>query len=376
MRWVLIGAGGLATAAALLISMSLNFLFGASLGQTPTKQWLFGGVSVIADLWKGIGPVFIAVMWHERHRFMATAACCVWLVCFLYAVSCALGVAAQDRTIASGEREAKRAKLHDAQQLLGERQAERAKMGPHRHPVEIEGEIDAVLARAVRSGDRVRGTVDGISGGCNKVDVRTVEPCAEIASLRKELLIAQGAAQIDASIEAARREIVRLREQGHEADVDPQAELLSKLSRGWMAPRDISLGLTLGLVAVLELVSAFGFAVISAYARATRKRHNDGPTVTPPNDKAGSVLDFMAARIEPAGSTIATDLNDMYNDYLQWCSATTAEPLSSDAFVAELDLARGELGLQQKVRKFGTRYYGVRLRTQKHELGRVKGRTR
>lgn len=53
--------GGIDTAGMLLISMRLNFLFGFSLGQTPEKAWVFGGVSVISDAWKGLGPIFILV---------------------------------------------------------------------------------------------------------------------------------------------------------------------------------------------------------------------------------------------------------------------------------------------------------------------------
>jgi hypothetical protein len=52
MRWLFLTIGGLATAAMLLISMRLNFLFGSSLGQTPERARVFGCVSVISDAWK------------------------------------------------------------------------------------------------------------------------------------------------------------------------------------------------------------------------------------------------------------------------------------------------------------------------------------
>jgi hypothetical protein len=63
MRWLFLISGGIATAAMLLISMRLNFLFGSSLGQTPEKALVFGCVSVISDAWKGLGPVFILALY-------------------------------------------------------------------------------------------------------------------------------------------------------------------------------------------------------------------------------------------------------------------------------------------------------------------------
>src|ERR1700694_4819362 len=97
MRYLLLMCGWLATAATIAISMRLNFLFGAALGQTTDKALVFGCVSVIADAWKGIAPLFICALLRERRIPSAAAASIVWLACFLFAVSSALGIAIQDR---------------------------------------------------------------------------------------------------------------------------------------------------------------------------------------------------------------------------------------------------------------------------------------
>jgi len=74
MRQLSLIVGGVATAAMLLISMRLNFLFGFSLGQTPEKAWVFGWVSVISDAWKGLGPIFILALFRARHRWSTAGA--------------------------------------------------------------------------------------------------------------------------------------------------------------------------------------------------------------------------------------------------------------------------------------------------------------
>ena len=105
MRQLFLIVGGVATAAMLLISMRLNFLFGYSLGQTPEKAWVFGWVSVISDAWKGLGPIFILALFRARHRWSTAGAALIWIVCFSYSVTSALGVAVEDRSTRTGSRE-------------------------------------------------------------------------------------------------------------------------------------------------------------------------------------------------------------------------------------------------------------------------------
>jgi len=86
MRWLFLFCGAVATAAMIGISMRLNFLFGAALGQTAEKALVFGGVSVIADAWKGLGPIFIWTLLRDRRIPSAAIASLVWFACFLFSV--------------------------------------------------------------------------------------------------------------------------------------------------------------------------------------------------------------------------------------------------------------------------------------------------
>ena len=108
MRQLFLIVGGVATAAMLLISMRLNFLFGYSLGQTPEKAWVFGFVSVVSDAWKGLGPIFILALIRTQRWPSVASAASIWIVCFIYSVTSALGVAVEDRSTRTGSRESSR----------------------------------------------------------------------------------------------------------------------------------------------------------------------------------------------------------------------------------------------------------------------------
>ena len=59
MRRILIAVGVIGTVAMLAVSMRLNYLFGYSLGQTPERAQVFAWVSMVADCWKALGPIFL-----------------------------------------------------------------------------------------------------------------------------------------------------------------------------------------------------------------------------------------------------------------------------------------------------------------------------
>ena len=80
MRWLVLCAGGLATAAMLGISMRVNFLFGYSLGQTPERAEVFGWVSVISDLWKALGPICFIALFRAKRQWAGIAASEIWAV--------------------------------------------------------------------------------------------------------------------------------------------------------------------------------------------------------------------------------------------------------------------------------------------------------
>lgn len=345
--------GAIATAAMIAISMRLNFLFGYSLGQTPEKALVFGAISAIADAWKGLAPVFIVGLARARRWGSALAAGIVWAACFLYSVSSAIGIAVQDRAALTGGRETLPAAYKIVRSELAAQETQRKTLAKVRSSGEIEAGIAAILARPIIGGDRVRGTVATISSSCARTDARTAEACAEVAILRQELASAIEAARLDDRLSALRRQAAELRDRGAILSTDPQAEFFSRVTWGRMSVRAVGLGLVVLLAIVVELVSAFGLAVIVAYVDATRDRQENESAV------AGTAIDYMAERIEP-GEASVIDVDALFADYKRWCVQRSRKPLARAGFISAFDRSRVECGLES-IEKFGSVYQGVRL---------------
>jgi hypothetical protein len=355
MRWLFLFVGGVATAAMLLISMRLNFLFGYSLGQTPEKAWVFGCVSVISDAWKGLGPIFILSLLRMRRWPSALGAATIWIACVFYSVTSAVGVAVEDRSSRTGSRETLSMNYGETTAEIERLEKRRKGLREHRSAPELEAAITALLIRPVEDYQRVRGTVGSLSNNCQRADLRTLEACSQIAQLREELAAANAERDLDSRLSELSSQTRQLRERGAARTADPQAELLARLSRGWLSPGDIGPGLSLLLAVTIELVSAFGPAVLSTYAEATETPARDRRT-----KGIGRVIDYLAERVEPARGSEMLSESDLYADYCAWCCVTHRTASPAPEFVAALDQLRRENGLG-KIRKRKDCYAGIRL---------------
>ncbi len=355
MRWLFLIVGGLATALMLAISMCLNFLFGFSLGQTTERAWVFGSVSVISDAWKGLGPILILALLRERRWPSAFGAAAIWIVCFMYSVTSALGVAIEDRSARTGVRETLQINYSESQTEIARLEQKRKGLRAHRSAPEVEAAINALLAQSVVSNQRARGTIGSLSDGCQRIDARTIEACAEVSKLREELAAANEERALNDRLLQLGVHARELRERGAARVADPQAQLLAKLSRGALTAGDIGPALAMLLAVMIELISSFGGAVLVAYADATV--HNAAGTG---NKHAGTVIGYLAERVEPAAANTSLPADDLHADYHLWCLRHDRAPLPLSEFISALDQIRGEKDLK-KIRKRKDRYYGIRL---------------
>jgi hypothetical protein len=75
----------------------------------------------------------------------------------------------------------------------------------------------------------------------------------------------------------------------------------------------------------------------------------------------GDIVPFMADRTEPTADPAAISIDEFHADYELWCRANALQPHARETFVAEFDRVRELPQLGGKIRKFGSRYYGIRL---------------
>ena len=189
-RWVVLAALVLATGVMFAVSLRGNYLYGYSLGQSHEKAQLFGWANLAADVWKAFGLIAISMLWRARHYRAAAFACLAWLMCLLFGLNSALGLYVHDRATLTGTREAQHATYQDTENSLAAVAEKLRTRKADRSVGEVEEEIAAILARAIMSGERVRGTVASISRDCTKIDTVTRQACDEVAALRQELAAA------------------------------------------------------------------------------------------------------------------------------------------------------------------------------------------
>ena len=229
-------------------------------------------------------------------------------------------------------------------------------------------------------GERVRGTVNSLSVNCTKNDARTAAACGEIAELREELAAAKEAAKLDARAISLRQQVSELRERGGTLPPDPVGQFWAWFTRGFVTVADVGFGLPLFFALMIELVSAFGPLGIVAYAESTRQTAAEtmSSSVAPGRDasrsgaahradatviehETGRVVQFMADRTEPTADPAAITIDELHADYEVWCLTSGLQPLSRQGFADEFDRVREVPQLEGKIRKFGSRYYGIRL---------------
>ena len=375
-RWLVVSVLGAATAGMIAVSLRANYLFGYGFGQTPEKAHIFGWANVAADIWKVSGLIIITSLWRAKQRRFAFSLMPIWALCLLWGLIGAIGIYAHDRSALIGGRQATAATYADVERELQDIDV-RHRALTQRSVGQIDSAIAAILARPVLAGERMRGTVGKISASCSKDDRGTTEACAEVAGLRAERALALEAAELQQRKRLLQGQIIRLRESGGSLPVDPLAELFAWLSRGQLSVRDIGFGFPLFFAVLIEVVSAFGPAGIVAYAEVTRPdtkadimsrpvaagrdltRHVEAHAASEHAREEGRVAHYMADRTEPTKSPAALGLDQLFADYQVWCLGKQLHALTLTEFADEFDQVRESPQLAGKIKKFGTRDFGI-----------------
>jgi len=375
-RWMVIAVLSVATAGMVVVSLRANYLFGYGFGQSEDKARVFGWANVAADLWKVSGLIVFMALWRARHWRTALSLAPLWLLCLAWGMAGAVGVYAQDRTTLIGGREALVATFKERDDELQQIENKLARSGAQRAVAEVDAAIAAMFARPLLRGERAYSTVGKVSDNCRNGDRRTAEACAEVAALRQERAAAEGAAELESQRQRLRRELVRLREGGGSIPADPVAELFAWVSRGQLSVRDISFGFPLVFALLVELVSALGPAGVVAYAEATHAVGDQEASKTQRDiarhgglrrgevwheSERSSLVAWLAERAAPSDDAAAISMNELHADYEAWCARKRLTPLRRDAFAEDFDAVRDMPEMTGKIRKFGTRYYGIRL---------------
>jgi hypothetical protein len=189
------------------------------------------------------------------------------------------------------------------------------------------------------------------------------------------LAAAKETKSLEQRIATLRQQIASMRERGASDAPDPVGEFYAWATRGLLSVRDVGFGFPLFFALLIEVVSAFGPITIARYAELTRQPMAKPDTAVMPAmasygrpqpalafaQKSEHLVEWMAARATPAGDASGVPVEALHADYQEWASQVDRPELTAQAFRNEFDRVRDMPELAGKIRKFGNRYYGIRL---------------
>ena len=251
-------AGYTAAAALFGASVVANLRYGLSLAHDPLDKAAYGAVGCAIDVLKASLLIFGAMLWHRRHRIIASASVVLWLGCVAWSLSSAIGFAVTTRVEANAGRAQKRADKAGWSTVVVRAESQLTTLNRTRPAAVVQADLSAVtlpplIWRRTRE--------------CNEVATPDrQQACARVISLRRELIAAQVAERLERTLTEARNA------SSDHSGVDPQAAALSRMTG--IAERDVRTGLALLLAGLIEMTSAMGFAIVGlAIAPKPRLSH-------------------------------------------------------------------------------------------------------
>jgi hypothetical protein len=367
MRHVFGAVGVLAALILLSVSAAMNWQFGYSLGKTEFDSQILGAASIAADGMKALMPFFIFSAWRQRNYPQALGAAALWAVCIVYAMTSALGFAAQNRSDTTGARAIQHEKYEDLRAEMTRVNQQQSWLEKHRPTGTVQAEIDGAK-------QNVRWTT---SEGCTNATVdKSREFCENFHKLGAELAVAKQADALAKRADEVRAKLAGVTS-GQVAKVaDPQAEILSSIFGLDIGRIDVAM--TLLVTALVELGSSLGLYVSTSTWRMNEiarrptpepvkvveiiRPHIAAVAMPAPPEPAqlaapkSDIEQYFDERIRQDDGSSVTALA-LYENYCQWCEAARKAPIGLPIFSRQLT----DLGVQKAKIAGKIRYIGIRL---------------
>lgn len=268
-RWTIWLIGIAVATAMFVISASMNFRFGLTLGTTVVDNYLYAFASLAADGFKALLPFVIIGLWYGKQRLIALGAVGVWVLCVVWSLASAIGFASSTRD----DTTALRAATSDERRILRERAGrleQRIKLlPPHRPAAVVDAEIkNAALPRRiwVRTAECTDVTRDD-----------SLRFCQPVLELRRELAVAKQAADLEKQLATVRGRLSKVKVVSPRAD--PQGETIASIVK-WAGPQDsagnveasdVRNALAALITILIEAGSSLGFTMIVLGVRGMPK---------------------------------------------------------------------------------------------------------
>jgi hypothetical protein len=97
-RWIIVGLVGAASAGLIMVSITMNFVFGSSFGRTVLESYAYGAAFGLADILKVAAPIAAAGSFTRRNWMGGLVAIFVWGTFTICSVVSAIGFASANRS--------------------------------------------------------------------------------------------------------------------------------------------------------------------------------------------------------------------------------------------------------------------------------------
>lgn len=370
-RYLVSGLGVAIALGFMAVSAVMSWRYGMSLGRDAIDRYAYAMTHILGDGLKAALPFFF--WWSMRNRIWAvtTASGVLWVLCTVYSLSALLGYADMNRQMTAGTLATRADLARDLRREVERRQEQLGALGAQDAAGAIERRLEGLRQHAHWTASK----------SCSEARGGARTFCIEYSNLTASLSRAQEIERLEQEIAGLREKLAgaggaaRLERSG-----DPQAGAVVRLT-GWELVK-VQTGLSLLLVAMLELGSSFGLFVALNHGElrgeparrpgsrpAERDEVRRGEAVEAGRDEIGpgGVSAFATSRLRQSpGKSVALDA--VLRHYRSWCDTARRNPLPRESFEIELRAwlaAQSVAGNELKVERSGNRVYcrGVQLAT-------------
>lgn len=384
MRHALGVLGVLAAGVLILVSATMNWRFGISLGRTEMDGQIYGAASAAADCFKALIPFFLFAAVKNKMWSQALAAAILGVVVTAYSLTSSLGHAALNRFDTAGNRAAEAQAYKDLRADLKRAQDQLSWVPQHRPAAAVAGELEAMKSQRTWTSTK----------GCTDATIKSSRNfCQSFFGLTAEMESGKQAEQLESRIREIQGKLEKTDSLSVMGQADPQAAVLAKISG--LEMEQVQMAMTMFIALLLEVGSMFGMyvafsqwrlydrvapsapsmatmetstaaaAVAAPEAVALRKPRsgaNDNRTLPAQPQKLlvpeTDVQRFYKESVDSQdGHTVSA--TSLYEAYCVWCEERQKEPLALPTFGREI----AEFGIQKVKKKDGVRYVGIALKS-------------
>ena len=317
--------GGIVALVFVALSALMNLSYGMSRGVGELDQWLLGGASVAADVYKAFGLFFVG--WALKHRrfLVWSLASTAWVICVVAGLASAFGYAALNRADATRRGDDRGAAHRSIKAELDRTERRRATVGvvPSRGVLEARG-LQLKSSAVWRQTRECR-------------DIRRPEQtnyCNDVRLWQQERAAAEEAERLDGEIGKLRGQLGQFLLTSVVGD--PLGELLVRVTG--LDLKLIDTWLVALFVALVEIMSCAGFYVAFGHGEALLWPSSNGK-----GREVGDVARFaLAATREAPGEMV--NIDKLYEGYEAWCLVGHLTALAISEFRLQMLILASEVG--------------------------------